>query len=73
MESAERNALEREVRLHQARVEELMESLRDLEENLQQVLDAPEQLVREVRALKLELGGRQAALAVGAARLRMLS
>jgi hypothetical protein len=67
MDERQRKTLQREVESHRARVEELCESLRDMEENLQQVVDAPGELLARVSGLKLELRGRKAALALGAA------
>ncbi len=65
MDDLERKTLEHEVQLHMRRIERLHESLRDSEENLRQVVDAPPELVREVETLRMELRGRKAALAVG--------
>lgn len=67
MDERQRKTLEREVATHRARVAELCESLRDMEENLQQVVDAPRELLTRVSGLKLELRGRKAALELGAA------
>ncbi|MGZ5034517.1 MAG: hypothetical protein ACXWAC_15075 [Usitatibacter sp.] len=67
MDERQRKTLEREVAAHRARVAELCESLRDMEENLQQVVDAPRELLSRVSGLKLELRGRKAALELGAA------
>lgn len=67
MDERQRKTLEREVDDHRARVEELCESLRDMEENLQQVVDAPKELLGSVSGLKLELRGRRAAIALGSA------
>jgi len=65
MDKKERRALEREVESHMKRIERIQETLHDSEENLRQVVDAPEELVREVSTLRMELRGRKAALAVG--------
>jgi predicted nucleic acid-binding Zn-ribbon protein len=65
MDDQERKTLEHEVQVHMRRIERLHESLRDSEENLRQVVDAPPELVREVESLRMELRGRKAALAVG--------
>ena len=65
MDDQERKTLEHEVQVHMRRIERLHESLRDSEENLRQVVDAPPELVREVETLRMELRGRKAALAVG--------
>lgn len=69
MDETERLALEREVQEHLARVEELLAALKELEEGLAQVVDPPKELVAEVRALKIELRGRMAAIAIGEGRL----
>ncbi|HXZ48249.1 MAG TPA: hypothetical protein VEG27_04460 [Usitatibacter sp.] len=65
MEDEERKTLEREVQTHLHRIERIHETLRDSEENLRQIVDAPPELVKEVDTLKMELRGRKAALAVG--------
>ena len=65
MDKKERKALQREVEAHMKRIEKIQETLQDSEENLRQVVDAPEELVREVSTLRMELRGRKAALAVG--------
>ena len=65
IDRSERRSLEREVQEHLHRIEKIQEALRDREENLSQVVDAPEELVREVNTLRMELRGRKAALAVG--------
>ncbi len=65
MDKRERRTLEREVQVHLHRIEVIQEHLRDREENLSQIVDAPEELVREVSTLRMELRGRKAALAVG--------
>jgi chromosome segregation ATPase len=67
VDDRQRKTLEHEVEDHRARVQELCESLRDMEENLQQVVDAPRELLTRVSGLKLELRGRKAAIALGAA------
>ena len=67
MDERQRKTLEQEVNGHRARLEELSESLRDMEENLQKVVDAPKELVNRVSGLKLEMRGRKAAIALGAA------
>jgi predicted nucleic acid-binding Zn-ribbon protein len=65
MDKNERNSLKREVESHMRRIERIQQALNDSEENLRQVVDAPEELVREVSTLRMELRGRKAALAVG--------
>lgn len=67
MDERQRKTLEREVGDHRARVEELCESLRDMEENLRLVVDAPRELLGRVSGLRLELRGRTAAIALGSA------
>jgi hypothetical protein len=69
MDERERLALEREVQLHLTRVEELLPILKDLEENLQNVIEAPHELLEQIVAIKMELRGRMAAIAMGEARL----
>ena len=69
MDEAERVSLETEVQKHLARVEELLAALRDLEENIEQVVDPPRELEAQIRALRMELRGRMAAIAMGEARL----
>jgi len=65
MDDRERRTLEKEVQHHLHRIEKIQESLKDREENLRQIVDAPEELVKEVGTLRMELRGRKAALAVG--------
>lgn len=67
MDERQRERLEREVDEHRARVEQLRASLQDMEDNLNQVVDAPPELARSVTALKIEMRGRLAALTLGAA------
>jgi peptidoglycan hydrolase CwlO-like protein len=69
MDEAERVSLETEVQQHLARVEELLATLRDLEENIEQVIDPPRELSAQIKALRMELRGRMAAIAIGEARL----
>ena len=69
MDERERLALEREVQLHLTRVEELLPILKDLEENLQNVIEAPHEFLEQIVAIKMELRGRMAAIAMGEARL----
>jgi hypothetical protein len=71
MDETERETLEREVREHGARIAQIKTSLRDIEENLVQVVAPPAQLARQAAQLKMELRGRNAAFAVGAARLEI--
>jgi hypothetical protein len=68
----ERDSLEFEVNYHRARIAELSEELRDIEENLAQVSDPPPVLVREAQAIRMELKGRSFAVAVGSSRLMVL-
>ena len=69
---SERQILEVEVASHQARVAEITDALRSLQENLDQSADPPAVLQRQAELLRMELRGRSAAVAVGSARLRML-
>jgi hypothetical protein len=68
----ERDSLEFEVNYHRARIAELSEELRDIEENLAHVSDPPPVLVREAQAIRMELKGRSFAVAVGSSRLMVL-
>ena len=72
MDDYQRKMLEIEVEVHGARIAELVESLRDLEENLAQVVDPPEEMSRNIERMHLELKGRRAAYEVGSAHLRSL-
>jgi DNA anti-recombination protein RmuC len=69
---SEREILEREVETHRERITELQKSLRDIEQNLGDVVGAPAELIREACALKMALKGRTGAVMLGAARLEML-
>lgn len=68
----ERHRLEREVEHHRSAMAELLESIRDMEENLGNVVDAPPELVRQALALRIALKGRRSAVEIGAARLEVL-
>lgn len=67
MNERQRKILEREVLLHRERVAALSASLADVEENLSQVVDAPGAVVAQAGALKREIRGRLAAIALGSA------
>jgi hypothetical protein len=69
MDDNERTTLEREVKEHGARIAQLKSSLRDLEETVQAGA-APTNVASKVAQLRMELRGRTAAFAVGAARLQ---
>jgi predicted nucleic acid-binding Zn-ribbon protein len=69
VDDLQRQTLALEVRSHHARIVELEETLQDLEENLKQVVDAPEELALKVERLRMELKGRYAAFSVGTAHL----
>jgi hypothetical protein len=73
VKESERQILEREVEYHRERIAELQESLRDIEENLGDVVGAPSELIREACLIKMALKGRTGAVTLGAARLEMLS
>jgi hypothetical protein len=66
----ERHILAREVMQHRAAIAELLASLGDIEQNLKRI--APERLVRKAAALRLAVMGREAAVAVSSARLKVL-
>lgn len=68
----ERISLEFEVNYHRARIAELEDALRDIEENLAHVSDPPPELVRDADAIRMELKGRTFAVAVGSSRLMAL-
>jgi chromosome segregation ATPase len=72
MDDYQRKMLEIEVEVHRTRISELVESLRDIEENLSQVVDPPEEMSRQVDRLRLELKGRRAAFEIGSAHLKSL-
>jgi predicted nucleic acid-binding Zn-ribbon protein len=73
VDDRQRQSLEHEVQAHHARIVELEETLEDLEQNLKQVVDAPEELTRKVERLRMELKGRYAAFSVGTAHLTAYS
>jgi hypothetical protein len=69
---SERQILEREVEYHRERIAELQATLRDIEDNLGDVVDAPPELIREAVMIKMALKGRTGAVMLGAARLEAL-
>ena len=69
MDEVERLALEREVREHLAAVEELGAALRELEEAAEQLAEPSKDLKRQISAIRGEIRGRMAAIALGEARL----
>jgi predicted nucleic acid-binding Zn-ribbon protein len=69
VDDRQRQSLSHEVQSHHARIVELEETLQDLEANLKQVVDAPEELTLKVERLRMELKGRYAAFSVGTAHL----
>ena len=69
MDSTERTALERELQEHIARVEVLMPALREHEERATATPEPPKDLLDDIQAMKMELRGRMAAIAMGEARL----
>jgi hypothetical protein len=73
VKESERQILEREVEYHRERIAELQASLRDIEDNLGDVVGAPPELIREAVAIKMALKGRTGAVVWGAARLEMLA
>jgi hypothetical protein len=72
MDNYQRKMLEIEVEMHRARIAQLVESLRDMEENLSDVVDAPEELSTQAERMRLELKGRRAAYEIGSAHLKSL-
>lgn len=69
MDERERLTLEREVHIHLARVEELLSRKAELEEQMEGTPEPPMELVHELKAIKIELRGRMAAIAMGESRL----
>lgn len=69
VDDVQRQSLETEVQSHHARIVELEETLQDIEANLKQVVDAPEELALKAERLRMELKGRYAAFSVGTAHL----
>jgi len=69
----QRKMLEIEVEAHRVRIRELIDELRDLEDNLGDIVDAPLEILRQADRLRLELKGRRAAFAIGSAHLRSLT
>ena len=69
---SERQILEREVEYHRECIAELQANLRDIEENLGDVVDAPPELIREACQIKMALKGRTGAVMLGAARIEAL-
>jgi hypothetical protein len=61
--------LEHEVQLHLARVEVVLPLLKELEETLESGVDVPGDIAGQIGALRMELRGRMAAIAMGEARL----
>ena len=72
MDDYQRKMLEIEIEVHRARIAQLVESLRDMEDNLAQVIDAPEELNTQADRMRLELKGRRAAYEIGSAHLKSL-
>jgi hypothetical protein len=69
---SERQILEVEVANHEARVAQITAALEELQENLAQAANPSAGTLMQAELLKMELKGRSAAVAVGAARLKML-
>jgi TolA-binding protein len=68
----ERTSLEFEVNYHRARIAELEDALRDIEEDVARLSDPPPGLLRQAEAIRMELKGRSFAVAVGSSRLMTL-
>jgi chromosome segregation ATPase len=73
MDDYQRRMLEIEVELHRARIAQLLESLRDMEDNMANVTDAPGEILQQADRLRIELKGRRAAFAIGNAHLKSLT
>jgi hypothetical protein len=68
MDEPERIALEREVQSHLARVEELLARLREIEDK--DAVEPPsKEVASEIKAIRIELRGRMAAISMGESRL----
>lgn len=65
-----RKALEQEVEEHVARIAMILASLKDIEGGTSKAANSPHH-IREAEAMRLELHGRHAAVAVGVARLSL--
>jgi hypothetical protein len=72
MDAYQRKMLEIEIEVHRTRIAELVESLRDMEDNLSHVVDPPEEMALQADRMRLELKGRRAAFEVGSAHLKSL-
>lgn len=69
MDERERLTLEREVQGHLARVEELLSRKAELEVQAEAAPDPSKEVASEIKAIKIELRGRMAAIAMGESRL----
>jgi hypothetical protein len=68
----ERSSLEFEVNYHRTRIGELVEILRDVEDEIALAAEPAPALLRQAEAIRMELKGRTFALAVGSSRLMVL-
>jgi hypothetical protein len=68
----ERTSLEFEVNYHRARIAELEDALRAVEEDVARLSDPPPESLRRAEAIRMELKGRSFAVAVGSSRLMSL-
>jgi chromosome segregation ATPase len=69
MDEAERITLEREVQEHLKEVEDLGQLLQQLEQQIEGLDDPPKEITRQISAIRGEIRGRMAAIAMGEARL----
>ena len=69
MDEAERLTLEREVQGHLARVELLLARKTELEQQVEGAAEPPREVAQEIKAIRIELRGRMAAIAMGESRL----
>ncbi len=69
---SERATLEVEVSSHRERVEQILAALREIEDSITQAAAPANKLLREADLLRIELRGREAAVQLGSARLRMI-
>lgn len=69
MDERERLTLEREVQDHLARVEELLTRKAELEAQTEAAAEPAKEIASEIKAIKIELRGRMAAISMGESRL----
>jgi hypothetical protein len=68
----ERTSLQFEVNYHRARIAQLEDALRAVEEDVARLPEPPPEFLRRAEAIRMELKGRSFAVAVGSSRLMSL-